>query len=428
MRKNDAAWQRFFDRTNYLTQILSTGACYVTANELKEFGQREPRLMAKLDTLSVRPRIFKEHRLSIFPISNGKYVIFRDDSQKTYFDLSRFEPTSTRTHVSGIDLEAFDAYKTAGSLSESQALDFAFLSSLTHSFLSEEELYLVIRGRAYSGEFGFWTPHNDHRVSVSGVQIEIDAGYESTSGIYLLEAKVGRRSDFHIRQLYYPFLEWSKRSQKRVVPIFLTFTNGQYVFTQFQFNESFGDLEVCRSEAFIIDERPCLKIDLPRVLSEVQLSEEGRPYPQANDLDKVVDLTKLLFAGDLDKSAIADFFEFDERQGDYYANAGCYLGLLEKSDGGFSLTACGRSFASLRSRTARTRWLLKIIASYPSFREILKLWSARSYDVGSISKQEISRIIEDHSELRGSTPLRRASTVKSWLAWFFENCDFEPGN
>jgi len=59
------------------------------------------------------------------------------------------------------------------------------------------------------------------------------------------------------------------------------------------------------------------------------LNSSRSSISQANDLDKIVDIiTNFKSAGLSNKPAIAEFFDFDERQGDYYANAGYYLGLL----------------------------------------------------------------------------------------------------
>jgi len=61
MGKNDEAWQNVFNNLNLLERINSNGFVYVTADELKENSgsHREPRLMAKQDTQSSRPTIFK---------------------------------------------------------------------------------------------------------------------------------------------------------------------------------------------------------------------------------------------------------------------------------------------------------------------------------------------------------------------------------
>jgi hypothetical protein len=57
MTANSQAWKRFFEHTETLIEIEEKGFCIVSADELKIYGKREPRLMAKLDTLSSRPNI-----------------------------------------------------------------------------------------------------------------------------------------------------------------------------------------------------------------------------------------------------------------------------------------------------------------------------------------------------------------------------------
>src|SRR5215203_2713016 len=246
MAERDEAWQRFFEQTDTLHQIAQRGYCYVTADDLKRYGQREPRLMAKIDTLAERPRAFKDHHLSIFPTRNGVYILFRDLENRTYYRFGdAMDTLPIQEYVANADLFAYDSFPGPQRLNESQAIDFAYISGLLQHFTEDSHLHLTIRGRAYSNPFGFNLPFtlsgSRHAVEVASVQIEIDAGYESASSIYLIEAKVGRRDDFNIRQLYYPYLEWSTRSQKRIVPIFLVYTNGITYLTEFGFAHDFGD-------------------------------------------------------------------------------------------------------------------------------------------------------------------------------------------
>lgn len=53
MSQNNEAWQRFFEKTDTLARIEQEGLCRVSARDLKQIGRREPRLMAKLDTLAI---------------------------------------------------------------------------------------------------------------------------------------------------------------------------------------------------------------------------------------------------------------------------------------------------------------------------------------------------------------------------------------
>ena len=75
-------------------------------------------------------------------------------------------------------------------------------------------------------------------MSVSGVQIEVDGGYEGDR-LYLIETKMGRRDNFITRQLYYPCRMWRERGvKKEIVPIFLTYSNKVFSFRQYRFTNS----------------------------------------------------------------------------------------------------------------------------------------------------------------------------------------------
>ena len=57
-------------------------------------------------------------------------------------------------------------------------------------------------------------------IKVSGVQTEVDAGYEGKNQIVLIEAKNFDASNIIIRQLYYPYRQWQSKTKKKVVTLF----------------------------------------------------------------------------------------------------------------------------------------------------------------------------------------------------------------
>jgi hypothetical protein len=430
MAERDEAWQRFFEQTDTLQEIAQRGYCYVTADDLKLYGQREPRLMAKIDTLAERPRAFKDHHLAIFPTRNGVYLLFRDPDDRTYYRFGdEMDRLPIQEYLSSADLFAYDSFPGPQRLNESQAIDFAYISGLLQHFTADAHLHLVIRGRAYSNPFRFTLPEIQHPVDVASVQIEIDAGYESQSSIYLIEAKVGRRDDFNIRQLYYPYLEWSTRSRKRIVPIFLVYTNGITYLTEFGFAQEFGDLRVVRSGAYVIDEQPRPQISLNRLLAELPpasaLREPTIPYPQADDLDKVLDVVAKVEASIATKYEIADAFEFDERQGDYYANAACYLGLMQRQAHSFGVTTIGANYLQTRSRALRNEIVARQLLMRPTYRQIFEQLRHCNFDLDALSNREMATTIAAHTSLSGTTPNRRAQTMRSWLAILLRNAEFQ---
>lgn len=213
---NDIAWARFFAETKMLFEIEHFGFCYVSADTLKEKGGREPRLMAKLDTQAERPEIFEANSINILPVQNGQYILFLDPANSSYFPFNNIlEDVPVEEYTSKIDLPSFDTFPLNRAFSESQAIDFAFVSSLLKHFCQCETMHLTVRGRLSSGCFDLILPPANNLISVSNVQIEVDAGYENDDQIVLVEAKIGRRSDFHIRQLIYPYLQWSCKTKKK---------------------------------------------------------------------------------------------------------------------------------------------------------------------------------------------------------------------
>lgn len=71
--KNDLAWEKIFENDNLLKIIETHGLVEITSDRINQ--ERESRLMAKFDHLVNLPQIFREHSLSILPISRNKYVI-----------------------------------------------------------------------------------------------------------------------------------------------------------------------------------------------------------------------------------------------------------------------------------------------------------------------------------------------------------------
>jgi hypothetical protein len=424
MTKNDLAWEKFFRTKNIQKEISKKGYAYVLADEMKEYGGREPRLMAKLDSLNERPNVFKESGLTIFPVENGKYIIFNDHNNKSYFSFDQTAANLVPTkYNSRINLNSFDTYPKNQTLSESQAIDFAYISSLFKTFTGDENLRLTIRGRLFSREFYFDVPNLSHKAIVKGVQIELDAGYESDDKIYLIEAKIGLRGDFHIRQLYFPYLEWAQRSNKKIVPIFFVYSNGKYYFIEMEFNQEFGNIRIIRQLCYTINEEPITELSLLHFLKTIpEKSEPNVPFPQANNLDKIVDLIKFVQSGAKNKYAIAEYFEFNERQGDYYANAASYLRLLEKTKDGFILTAKGDELSKQEFLVERTKLLIIQMLEVPSLRDVLILFKKRNYNLKDISDEEIAQIIRKHINVNEITAMRRSSTVKSWLNWIIKNC------
>jgi hypothetical protein len=419
-------WEQIFEQGHLLDVIEKDGFLFITPDELKKLGNnREPRLLAKIDYSKSRPEIFKKHNLSILSVQNNKYVIFEDKDLKTYYSLKQlYDKIETEIYTPIRDFSEYHSLNLNEISLESQAIDYAYLVSLIKTFTGEKELFLTIRGRYGSNDFKINIPASSNPISVSGVQIEIDAGFESPEKIYILEAKIGRVDDFNIRQLYYPYKDWLLKTTKDVIPIFFIYTNGLFYLIQLGFGNEYGDLRVLKSKCYTINEAQKQKVNIKKLLESTEIeAEPDVPYPQANDIDKIIDLVINSSKGLTNKIAIADFFDFDERQGDYYANAAIYLGLLKRKDDSseFELTRTGMYLYTSLNRNKRNYLLLQQMLKKPTFNEIISIYY---YNGDSVNIDNVAQIIQKYVNINKTTARRRASTVIQWIKWINDNIEF----
>ena len=183
---NEAAWKRLFEHFDILHQIDVNGRFQISAKQIKDIGEREPRLMAKFDHTFNLPRIFEKNKLAILPVTRGDYVISHFDAyHKFESDNSPITNFSLPSYIQSLDASNIP--------SEAVALNCAIATGIIADFLDDEELVPTVSGRMGSGSFAFdignivrGTPE---RLQVNNSQIEIDAAYEGLKSLALFEAK-----------------------------------------------------------------------------------------------------------------------------------------------------------------------------------------------------------------------------------------------
>lgn len=175
-----------------------------------------------------------------------------------------------------------------------------------------------------------------------------------------------------------------------------------------------------------------MSVNLEELLDSEVIDEYEQPevpFPQANDLDKVIDIIAYFSDDEILRDQISDLFEFNERQGDYYANAAVYLNLLVRHPvvpGSFLITDPGREMRRCPDRKCRNRSMLIQLIKNPLFRTLILMSRNREIDPASVSVDEISGIFYSiNQEYSFETCYRRSSTVKSWMKWVSSNVCFE---
>lgn len=416
MGLNDAAWENLFDKYHILTEIDQNGQFIISASQIKDF--REPRLMTKFDHKVNLPAIFTENNLSILPITRGDYIISSFSAYKEFEEIN--------ANIQRVCIPAYiQSLMPQFLVSESIALNCANACGILNDFLEDDELVPTVSGRMRSGVFGFNinTAIGQKYVVVNNSQIEIDAAYEGIHYFSLFEAKRDLSEDFLVRQLYYPFRAWNSRVTKEIKPVFLIFSNGVFNLYQYQFEDplNYNSLRLVKQKNYAIATEISLA-DIENLLKKIPiLPEPDIAFPQADRMSRIVNLIELLYEKPMTKQDITSEYAFDDRQTNYYTDAGRYLGLIDKGhdENGsilFQLSARGRHILGLEYKERQLAIVTQILM-HRVFSETLKL-HLRCGEMPD--RQTIVQIMKNsnlyHIEAE-STYLRRSFTVIGWINW-----------
>ncbi len=422
MGLNDTAWENLFAKYNILDEINQNGKFIISARQIKEF--REPRLMTKFDHKVNLPVIFSENNLSILPITRGEYIISSFSAYKEFGEPSdEVQRISISPHIQSLMPQFV--------VSEAIALNYASASGILNDFLEDENLLATVNGRMSSGTFRFDinTDTGRRNVEVNNSQIEIDAAYEGINYLSLFEAKMDLADDFLIRQLYYPFRVWSNRVTKTVKPIFLIFSNGVFNLYQYEFEDptNYNSLVLVKQKNYMIATEICLA-DIQNILRNIQVvNEPDISFPQADRMSRIINLIELLNEKSMTKQEITSEYAFDERQTNYYTDAGRYLELIDKNydeEGNikFQLTAQGHHIMMLEYKEKQLALVAQIL-KHKVFNEVL----TRHLQYGEMPQKETIVEIMKNAQLyhieADSTYMRRASTVIGWVNWILDTIE-----
>lgn len=422
MGLNDTAWENLFAKYNILDEINQNGKFIISARQIKEF--REPRLMTKFDHKVNLPVIFSENNLSILPITRGEYIISSFSAYKEFGEPSdEVQRISISPHIQSLMPQFV--------VSEAIALNYASASGILNDFLEDEDLLATVNGRMSSGTFRFDinTDTGRRNVEVNNSQIEIDAAYEGINYLSLFEAKMDLADDFLIRQLYYPFRVWSNRVTKTVKPIFLIFSNGIFNLYQYEFEDptNYNSLVLVKQKNYMIATEICLA-DIQNILRNIQVvNEPDISFPQADRMSRIINLIELLNEKSMTKQEITSEYAFDERQTNYYTDAGRYLELIDKNydeEGNikFQLTAQGHHIMMLEYKEKQLALVAQIL-KHKVFNEVL----TRHLQYGEMPQKETIVEIMKNAQLyhieADSTYMRRASTVIGWVNWILDTIE-----
>ncbi|MDR1459133.1 MAG: hypothetical protein LBI60_02855 [Bacteroidales bacterium] len=232
---NTNSWQAIFDNYNIIAHDFNKTPFIISAEQIKQAtahftktNEKEVRILCKQDSRESRPQIFVDNNLFLLPTRNGEYAIVKGEG---YIDIPEIKSTA-KIYTSKLD---FQLDTSLIGNSEMQHLDFAYASSLIRTFMEDDSLVLTIRGRKYTPKFTFRVCNQI--ITVESVQTEVDGGYEGRNQVILIEAKNGHTSNTIIRQLFYPFKQWQKYTEKKVKTLFFEKRDNYYSLWQYEFSD-----------------------------------------------------------------------------------------------------------------------------------------------------------------------------------------------
>ena len=421
---NKKAWQLLFEKYNILEEINNNGYFKITAKQINEY--REARLMTKFDNSANLPELFKDNKLAILPITSNSYMIAKF---QTY---QEFEKTEDEEIIKINFPEYIQSLDYNNITSEALAINCAYITQILENFLDEEDLVPTISGKMGSGNFEFKINKNEGEneyinVTVQNSRIEIDGGFEGVNSLALIEAKNVISDDFMVRQLYYPYRLWKSKINKPVRPIYMVYSNDIFNVYEYKFenDEDYSSIKLVKNKKYSIEDTDIEIADIEYIFNNIKsYTKEPRiAFPQADSFERVINLCELLSEEPKSKNEITENYAFDERQSNYYTDAGRYLGLISKERKGrniiFDLTDTGRKILKLRYKQRQLEYV-KLILKHKVFYDYLKLYFKRAEKPLIIDTIDIMKNCDLYNIKSESTYKRRSSTIRGWIAWIIE--------
>lgn len=399
--------EKWSDIVAKLPLDLSRPMNTVLATEIKQKSGEEPRLMAKIDEEEDLPSIFKRYGVFILPLDRHRYALLQG---KGYHALEPMD-FPAQSHPTENPFPT----SSEGVQSESAYLDYAYATGLLSRFTNVNNLFLASRGRRTTPQFNLSV--GGISLTVHGAQIEIDGGYENVDQIVLVEAKIGVPTTFIVRQLYYPYRTLYS-DKKSVRNIFFCYepTEQAYLFYEydFQYPIQYDSIRFVKSGKYNIIFKPAPIKEYEQVTPD----KEKIRIPQADDLNKIIELPFRVAEGIDTADKMAKHFKFDKRQSSYYREASEILGLVELRNHCYYLTDKGRHYINLPTEV-RMKYFSKLLLEFPVINQVfLNLTVEREIPM---TRNAIMEILRQNSDLTGSTLSRRTQTILSWFRWLEHN-------
>lgn len=371
--------------------------------------------------------VLKKYNLNILPDSRSSYVLGDFLLYKEIPELQ--EEVFNMDYVEIPDYETIDINNIS---SEAVAINVLVISGILDDFLGIDGTVQTFSGRMGTGEFDFVVDTirgNKQKVFVKNAQCEIDGGFENEHEVVIMEAKNVLNEEFHIRQLYFPYRLWRKKVTKPIRLIFSIYSNMIFRLFEYRFVEinDYSSIELIKTKNYSLQDTTIDIEDLIEVRNNTKICYQDNqhddlkvPFVQANSFERVISLLENMKDNPMTKEQIAELMVFDERQSDYYYNAGAYLGLFEKKRedkiSKVFLTRLGDNVFSLNYKERQLKFV-ELILKHQIFADCFDMVINSGGDLPNI--ETIERLMREYNVCNEGQINRRASSVQGWIKWIF---------
>lgn len=417
------AWNLLLDKYNIVETVEKSGFFHIKASEIKEF--KEPRLMSKWDSSETLPDALSKVNLNILPNSRSSYLL---SDFLLYFpipDLTESIPTMHR--VIPPELESI---KLENITSESNAINLLVLTNILDDFLGVDNTVSTFNGRMGTGVFDFSvdTTRGNQNVHVTNAQCEIDGGFENDQAVIIMEAKNVLYTDFHIRQLYYPYRLWKEKVEKPIRLVFSIYTNQIFRLFEFKFTDpyNYSSIQLIQEKNYTLQDTEITMEELEQIRKETpiiysdSMDSTSIPFIQADSFERVISLMENLYGLPKSEKEIAEeVMQFDPRQANYYYNAGRYLRLFTKVKDSdqmsklICLSPLGKKIHKMNYKERNLK-LVELIFQHKMF-AICFDYIINNGDLPS--KEFIKSKMKELEVCSDNLLNRRSSSVIGWLKW-----------
>jgi hypothetical protein len=397
-------WQDLVDKLGIdMTRPVS----YVTAKEIEDTTLRQTRLMVSMDSEKSRPDVFRKNGSFVLALSRSRFAIVRGEGYHELEDPG--EPVRFEARL------PLDLTSLAYGRGESRYLLHAYHGGLLSHFSGVPQMFQTVLGKQATGKFLFRVDGSPE-LEANRAGMEVDMGFEAPDDLLLFEAKASARDTFLIRQLYYPFRTFREVTPKHVRSFFFVAEPDENIYTIWEYewpddkSDDYEAIRLKKATRFLISEaRP--PVD---ALAGVAPDSSLAKIPQADDLEKVAEFPFRVLQGVSSTHQWARLKGIADRQGQYYREAAEALGLVRMEGRMLKLTEDGKRLVRLPP-PERGDFLARRILRNPVMNEVFHV--ALSRRASGLSDSDVAGIVRRLSQLSGSTPLRRAQTVRSYFTW-----------